>query len=58
MTPTAPRRPRRAGRKLVDVWLENQAGERVENVRQGEPIGFNLVVEADEVSSPAFLFRS
>jgi ABC-2 type transport system ATP-binding protein len=32
--------------RLVDVWLEDAAGERVENVEQGEPIAFNLVVEA------------
>lgn len=34
------------GAQFVDVWLENPAGERVENVEQGEPIGLNLVVEA------------
>src|SRR5215211_2988446 len=32
--------------KLLDVWLENDAGERVENVEQGQPIGLNLVIEA------------
>ena len=25
--------------RVVDAWLENDAGERVENVEQGEPIG-------------------
>jgi ABC-2 type transport system ATP-binding protein len=43
---------------LVDVWLENGAGERVENVEQGEPIGFNLIVEARrELVRPAFAFH-
>jgi ABC-type polysaccharide/polyol phosphate transport system ATPase subunit len=32
--------------RVVDVWLEDEAGRRVENVEQGRPIGFNLVVEA------------
>jgi hypothetical protein len=44
--------------KLVDVWLENEAGERVENIEQGEPIGFNLVVEArHELTAPGFGFQ-
>jgi ABC-2 type transport system ATP-binding protein len=44
--------------KLVDVWLENDAGERVENVEQGQPIGLNLVVEARrELSGPLFGFE-
>jgi ABC-2 type transport system ATP-binding protein len=43
---------------LVDVWLENAAGERVENVEQGEPIGFNLIVEArHELQKPVFNFH-
>jgi ABC-2 type transport system ATP-binding protein len=43
---------------LVDVWLENGAGERVENVEQGEPIGFNLIVEARrELRGPIFAFQ-
>jgi ABC-2 type transport system ATP-binding protein len=32
--------------KVLDAWLENEAGERVESIEQGEPIGLNLVVEA------------
>jgi ABC-type polysaccharide/polyol phosphate transport system ATPase subunit len=44
--------------KLVDVWLENEAGERVENIEQGEPIGFNLVVEArHDLTAPIFNFH-
>jgi ABC-2 type transport system ATP-binding protein len=43
---------------LVDVWLENGLGERVENVEQGEPIGFNLIVEARrELEQPALVFH-
>ncbi len=44
--------------RLVDVWLENDAGERVENVEQDEPIRFNLVVEArHDLDQPAFAFH-
>jgi hypothetical protein len=32
--------------RLVDVWLENESGQRVENVEQQTPIRFNLIVEA------------
>ncbi|HWM12435.1 MAG TPA: ABC transporter ATP-binding protein [Solirubrobacteraceae bacterium] len=39
----------------VDAWLENGAGERIENVEQGEPIGLRIVVEArHELVSPVF----
>jgi ABC-2 type transport system ATP-binding protein len=41
--------------KLLDVWLEDEAGNRVENVEQGAPIRFNLVVEArHDLSNPVF----
>jgi Wzt C-terminal domain len=44
--------------RLLDVWLENQAGERVENVEQGEPIGFNLLVQArHDLEAPVFDFH-
>jgi ABC-type polysaccharide/polyol phosphate transport system ATPase subunit len=44
--------------KLLDVWLENDAGERVANVEQGEPIGFNMVVEArHDLTAPGFNFH-
>jgi ABC-type polysaccharide/polyol phosphate transport system ATPase subunit len=44
--------------RLVDVWLEDAAGERVENVEQGEPIAFNLVVEARrDLDEPLLGFR-
>jgi ABC-2 type transport system ATP-binding protein len=44
--------------RLIDVWLENDAGERVENVEQGRPIGLNLVVEArHDLDRPMFSFQ-
>jgi Wzt C-terminal domain len=43
---------------LVDAWLEDEAGRRVENVEQGHPIGLNLVVEAErDVVGPTFGFE-
>ena len=44
--PAERRRPRRPRRAVVDAWLEDEAGERVENVEQGQPIGLNVVLEA------------
>jgi ABC-2 type transport system ATP-binding protein len=39
----------------IDAWLENAAGERVENVEQGEPIGLRIVLEArHELEAPVF----
>jgi ABC-2 type transport system ATP-binding protein len=44
--------------KLVDAWLENDAGERITNVEAGEPIRFSVVLEALlDLESPAFVFR-
>jgi hypothetical protein len=44
--------------RLLDAWLENRDGERVENVEQGEPIGFNVIVEArHDLVSPVFGFH-
>ena len=41
--------------RVVDTWLDNAAGERVENVEQGEPIGLNVVFEArEELADPLF----
>ena len=43
--------------RLVDAWLEDRAGERVENVETGEPIRINAVLEAStELRSPSFGF--
>ena len=42
----------------LDVWLEDGAGERADNVEQGTPIGFNVVMEArDELVDPVFSFH-
>jgi ABC-2 type transport system ATP-binding protein len=39
----------------VDAWLENAAGERIENVEQGEPIGLRMVLEArHDLEAPVF----
>jgi ABC-type polysaccharide/polyol phosphate transport system ATPase subunit len=44
--------------RLIDAWLENRAGERVENVEQGEPIGFNVIFEArHDLDHPVFGFH-
>ena len=44
--------------KLVDVWLEDEAGQRIDNVEQGRPIQLNLVVEArHELAAPVFNFH-
>jgi ABC-2 type transport system ATP-binding protein len=44
--------------RVVDAWLENEAGERVENVEQGEPIGIGVVFEArHDLAAPVFGFH-
>jgi ABC-2 type transport system ATP-binding protein len=44
--------------KVVDVWLENAAGERIHNVEQNERISFHCVVEARrELSGAVFGFH-
>jgi ABC-type polysaccharide/polyol phosphate transport system ATPase subunit len=44
--------------KLVEAWLENGAGERVENVEAGEPIRLHAVIEAlRELERPSFTFQ-
>jgi ABC-type polysaccharide/polyol phosphate transport system ATPase subunit len=44
--------------RVVDAWLENALGERVENVEQGEPIGLSVVVEArHDLEGPVFGFH-
>jgi ABC-type polysaccharide/polyol phosphate transport system ATPase subunit len=41
--------------RLVEAWLENESGERVENVEQGEPIRLTVVIEArEELADPVF----
>jgi energy-coupling factor transporter ATP-binding protein EcfA2 len=44
--------------RLIDAWLEDGSGTRVENIEQGQPIGFNVIVEArHELVSPVFGFH-
>jgi ABC-2 type transport system ATP-binding protein len=44
--------------RLVDAWLEKGAGERVDNVEQGEPIGLQVVFEArHDLEAPVFGFH-
>ena len=44
--------------RLIDTWLENPAGERVENVEQGEPIHLQVIYEAvHDLASPQFGFH-
>jgi ABC-type polysaccharide/polyol phosphate transport system ATPase subunit len=42
--------------ELVDAWLEDAEGNRVDNVEQGEPIRFHALVEAKEdLARPLFV---
>lgn len=44
--------------RVVDVWLEDADGTRVEQVRQFHPLALNLVLEArDDVDGPTIAFR-
>jgi ABC-type polysaccharide/polyol phosphate transport system ATPase subunit len=44
--------------RLVDVWLEDPSGVRVEDAHEHEPIGFHIVFEAEaEIVDPLFGFQ-
>jgi ABC-2 type transport system ATP-binding protein len=44
--------------RVVDAWLENPAGERVDAMEQGEPIGLGVVFEARrDLAGPVFGFH-
>ena len=44
--------------RVIDAWLENPIGERVQNIEQGEPIGFNFIAEArHDLVRPVFSFH-
>jgi ABC-type polysaccharide/polyol phosphate transport system ATPase subunit len=44
--------------RVVEAWLENPAGDRVDNVEQDEPIGFHVVFEAlHDLVEPVFGFH-
>ena len=43
--------------RVLDVWLEDLDGTRLEDVQQGQPFRFNMVVEAcGDLPGPAFGF--
>jgi ABC-type polysaccharide/polyol phosphate transport system ATPase subunit len=43
---------------VVDAWLENAAGERIQNVEQGERLFFNCLIEARrELRQPVFSYQ-
>jgi ABC-type polysaccharide/polyol phosphate transport system ATPase subunit len=43
---------------VIDVWLENVAGERIQNVEQGERMFFNCLIEARrELRQPVFSYQ-
>jgi energy-coupling factor transporter ATP-binding protein EcfA2 len=43
---------------LIDAWLEDEHGDRIDNVEQGEPIRFNLIVQARyDLERPVFGFH-
>jgi hypothetical protein len=43
---------------VVDAWIEKEAGERVRNVEQGEPIGLQAIFEArQDLEAPIFGFH-
>jgi ABC-2 type transport system ATP-binding protein len=44
--------------RLIDVWFESPSGERVENIEQGEQMGFNVIFEArHDLVNPVFGFH-
>jgi ABC-2 type transport system ATP-binding protein len=44
--------------RVVDAWLVNAAGQRIENVEQDQPIGIELVIQArNELTEPIFGIR-
>jgi ABC-2 type transport system ATP-binding protein len=41
--------------RVSEAWLENEAGERIENVEAGEPIRLSAVIEArQDLTNPSF----
>ena len=44
--------------RVVEAWLENEDGERTQNIEQGQPIRLKVVVEArEELERPVFSFH-
>ena len=45
--------------RVIDAWLENEHGERIENVELGEPIRLRAVVEArQDLENPGFTLQA
>ena len=45
--------------RVTDAWLEDERGERIENVELGEPIRLRTVVEArQDLSNPGFTLQA
>jgi ABC-2 type transport system ATP-binding protein len=45
--------------RMIDAWLENEHGERIENLEFGEPIRLRAVVEArQDLESPGFTLQA
>jgi ABC-type polysaccharide/polyol phosphate transport system ATPase subunit len=45
--------------RVTDTWLENERGERIENVEVGEPIRLRAVFEArQDLSNPGFTLQA
>jgi ABC-type multidrug transport system ATPase subunit len=45
--------------RVIDAWLENEHGERIENVELGEPIRLRTVVEArQDLENPGFTLQA
>ena len=44
--------------RVLDAWLENEAGERIENVEQNERLFFNCLIQArHDLEHPVFSFQ-
>jgi ABC-type polysaccharide/polyol phosphate transport system ATPase subunit len=44
--------------RVLDVWLENEAGERIQNIEQHERFFFNCLIEARrDMNHPMFSFQ-
>jgi ABC-2 type transport system ATP-binding protein len=44
--------------RVIDAWLENADGERIQNVEQGERLFFNCLIEARrELRQPVFSYQ-
>ena len=43
--------------RVIDAWLSDERGERIDNPEQGRPLGLNVIIEArHELVTPGFTF--